>query len=133
MLIVFGSESSFIKQVWLDSEYTDYSEYSFIRTYSNSAWSSWKHVSGNYKKSSPGYYKMPSGLIIQWGYIASTSTKQVTYPIAFPNRVVVVFQKKGYASSDSTTDMGFTEQLLTGFTMNTSGGYEGINWIAIGY
>lgn len=78
------------------------------------------------------YIQLSNGLIIQWGYLTSSS-KSVTYPIAFPNRVVVVFQKSGYASSDSTTDTGFTEQLLTGFTMNTSGSYDGINWIAIGF
>ena len=47
----------------------------------------------------PGYQKLPSGLIIQWGEIDVPLTSQdtVTYfPIAFPNRCLRVFATQDY-------------------------------------
>ncbi|EPY0419383.1 gp53-like domain-containing protein [Escherichia coli] len=47
----------------------------------------------------PGYQKLPSGLIIQWGAIDVPLTSQdtVTYfPIAFPNRCLRVFATQDY-------------------------------------
>ncbi|ENL3087349.1 phage tail protein [Escherichia coli] len=47
----------------------------------------------------PGYQKLPSGLIIQWGPIDVSLTSQdtVTYfPIAFPNRCLRVFATQDY-------------------------------------
>lgn len=47
----------------------------------------------------PGYQKLPSGLIIQWGPIDVPLTSQdtVTYfPIAFPNRCLLVFATQDY-------------------------------------
>ena len=47
----------------------------------------------------PGYQKLPSGLIIQWGQIDVPLTSQdtVTYfPIAFPNRCLRVFATQDY-------------------------------------
>ncbi|SQO00980.1 phage tail protein [Escherichia coli] len=47
----------------------------------------------------PGYQKLPSGLIIQWGPIDVPLTSQdtVTYfPIAFPNRCLRVFATQDY-------------------------------------
>ncbi len=47
----------------------------------------------------PGYQKLPSGLIIQWGPIDVPLTPQdtVTYfPIAFPNRCLRVFATQDY-------------------------------------
>ena len=52
----------------------------------------------------PGYQKLPSGLIIQWGPIDVPLTSQdtVTYfPIAFPNRCLRVL-----VSQDYTPDSG---------------------------
>ncbi|EMY3201887.1 hypothetical protein AAIM51_003065 [Escherichia coli] len=52
----------------------------------------------------PGYQKLPSGLIIQWGSIDVPLTSQdtVTYfPIAFPNRCLRVL-----VSQDYTPDSG---------------------------
>ncbi|EJJ0514123.1 hypothetical protein NHN47_002307 [Escherichia coli] len=49
--------------------------------------------------SAPGYQKLPSGLIIQWGAIDVPLTSQdtVTYfPIAFPNRCLRVFATQDY-------------------------------------
>ncbi|EHM1292914.1 hypothetical protein ACNKYS_002754 [Escherichia coli] len=49
--------------------------------------------------SAPGYQKLPSGLIIQWGAIDVPLTSQdtVTYfPIAFPNRCLRVFTTQDY-------------------------------------
>lgn len=37
-----------------------------------------------------GYQKLPSGLILQWGYVTSSASADValTYPIAFPNAAI---------------------------------------------
>lgn len=42
--------------------------------------------------SSSGYQKLPSGMIIQWGFITCSASGPVTwtYPIAFPNQVLTV-------------------------------------------
>lgn len=47
----------------------------------------------------PGYQKLPSGLIIQWGPIDVPLTSQDTatyFPIAFPNRCLRVFATQDY-------------------------------------
>ncbi|EJK5714155.1 phage tail protein [Escherichia coli] len=41
--------------------------------------------------SSTGFQKLPSGLIIQWGFVSGASNYTVTYPVTFPNRSLALF------------------------------------------
>ena len=72
-----------------------------------------------------GYYKLPSGLIIQWGY-ASSQQSSVIFPIAFPNTclAVVVTRTGNYASA-----ITITSYTKSGFAYYSGGP---IFWIAIG-
>ena len=98
--------------------------------------------------SSSGYQKLPSGLIIQWGYSANNLTAfQVAFPIAFPNACLNV----SVTNWNNTLGPGSTGQTLwltnqggTGYDVN---GYKlsgfqvysntstatGLKYIALGY
>lgn len=39
---------------------------------------------------SPGFQKLPSGLIIQWGLASGASSYTVTFPVSFPGRVLML-------------------------------------------
>jgi len=83
-----------------------------------------------------GYQKLPSGLIIQWGFDTTTYSGglvTITFPITFPNAVFLVNSNK-YINGD--TDGGavsaFTSSMsTTGFSMSTNA--AGCVWIAVGY
>lgn len=87
-----------------------------------------------------GYQKLPSGLIIQWGFTASlapATNLAVTYPIAFPNAVYQVNATPN--PIDSTTDGGasVTGTGLAQFTARWgrtagAGATAQIHWFAIG-
>ena len=40
--------------------------------------------------SSPGFQKLPSGLIIQWGLVSGASNYTVTFPVSFPTRTLAL-------------------------------------------
>jgi hypothetical protein len=92
--------------------------------------------SGNKLISANGYYKLPGGLVIQWGQtggIPGVGSLPVLFPTAFPTTAfMVVF-------SDSTATSGFqasnyTSNLTTtGFTVHNQGN-NGVQvyWLAIG-
>jgi len=89
-------------------------------------------------KATNGYQKLPSGVIMQWGYISQLVTGTQTtfnFPIAFPNANVSVIVSEGEANSGSnnwnnlvlnrtTTSFDFTNE--NGVTTN-------FTWLAFGY
>ena len=127
-LVVAGLEASVIIQIWMGY---DYNCEIYIRNYTGSAWSNWVPVTGSVSLGKSGYYKFPSGLLIQWGGQANVAN--VTYPIAYNAQCCVLTQKHGSVPSDTTTDTGFTHQTLTGFTFTTYGDCSSYNWLALGY
>ncbi|WP_337100929.1 gp53-like domain-containing protein [Paenibacillus sp. YIM B09110] len=77
-----------------------------------------------------GYQKLPSGVIIQWGVAAATTTlSTVTLPIAFPNSVFSVS-----ATATGTTGIYATVNAagLTSFSVRSSAS-SNVNWITIGW
>lgn len=93
---------------------------------------SWAPVGGSDTASltQNGYTRLPSGLIIQWMWAASTgSTRNWTFPIPFPNAVLSVTfgqgvrwgtsvatgqdQRSEYVTSISTTGMSSYQYALT--------------------
>jgi hypothetical protein len=88
-----------------------------------------------------GYQKLPSGMIIQWGQDTVTgATKNVTFPIAFPNACHIVLMTAINGSTlnaNSIPVVGLTKT-TTGFGANifaTSGAAatQSFSWMAIGF
>ena len=97
---------------------------------------------GPHSKGGSGYSKLPNGLIIQWGQYDSGSSvgegqTKVTYPIAFPNRLL------GFNAS--SIGYGHYYSDILGYFSDNPGLYmnirnrvhqaygSGIYWFAIGY
>jgi hypothetical protein len=91
-------------------------------------------------KSTSGYQKLPSGLIIQWGVassLASGATTSITLPIAFPNAIL---QAYATLSATQTGVQSYTVGCDDGGGSKTSiniYNYSSlaaiIRWLAIGY
>ncbi|MBP2643951.1 MAG: tail protein [Firmicutes bacterium] len=94
---------------------------------------------------SSGYQKLPSGLILQWGTVDLTNgSKDVTFPIPFPNALFRVFvsevsaeqwgtsffQVHGPANESKT---GFTAKSLTWNGSSFSLATADVGYLAIGY
>jgi hypothetical protein len=128
ILLVMGVDASTIKQVWYcDGENGEI----FTRNYQDSEWSEWSSIVGEVSMDTAGYLRLANGLILQWGL--GNSSKSITYPIAFETMACPVFVKEGVGTGFEKSDTGFTEQTLTGFTINTAGRFYSQNWLAIGY
>lgn len=97
---------------------------------------------GEFSKGASGYSKLPNGLIIQWGQYDSGSSvtevqTKVTYPIAFPNRLLGFSASSigyghfysdimGYFSDKPNMYMNIRNRVLQPYG-------SGIYWYAIGY
>jgi hypothetical protein len=83
-----------------------------------------------------GYQRLSSGLIIQWGYIADTSsTMTITYPITFPNKVFSFGSQmvKNTQNYQNITVNSSYATSLSSVTVYWDSGADGILWMAIGY
>lgn len=80
---------------------------------------------------SPGWQKLPSGLILQWGNNSfSTGGSAITFPIAFPNSLYGIMLGQGgngggYIFSQSQTLSGFSGYVSAGTTTTHW-------WLAVG-
>lgn len=90
-------------------------------------------------KSSTGYQKLPSGLIIQWGQFVQNDNGtalvfSTTLPIAFPNGGLQGFLTPGNAvpNSGSATVEGLTANVINGFT-NANTATRTWRYFVIGY
>lgn len=128
MLIVVGDENSIIKQIWIcKGENPEI----FTRNSENSAWSEWVSTTGILSKTNPGYFKLPNGLIFQWGFTSSSGN--VTYPIAYSTFACPVCTKNGIDTSTTRSDTGLASWSLTGFSLRTCGSFWSLNWYSLGY
>lgn len=88
----------------------------------------------NQNLATPGYIKLPNGLIIQWGggTWAAASPTTINLPITFPNAALGV-----WASGANSARCGIeawsvsTSEIAVQPTLNSGGPYSG-NWLAIG-
>ena len=102
------------------------------------------------QKADNGYLKLPNGLILQWGKVASgwpgEGPYTVTFPIAFPNKClntqVTVWSdgRKGSVNLDITIPVGTIRPASfdalfngIGFQGSTAADLKGFYWFAIGY
>ncbi|WP_199028683.1 hypothetical protein [Ralstonia sp. ASV6] len=86
---------------------------------------------------SAGYQKLPSGLILQWGVVSTSSgaDTSVTLPIAFPNASLLVLGTSGHNPGGAAE--GYVAATLSGKTTlllrGTNGSPTGTWWMALGY
>lgn len=102
------------------------------------------------QKADNGYLKLPNGLILQWGKVASgwpgEGPYTVTFPIAFPNKClntqVTAWSdgRKGSVNLDITIPVGTIRPVSfdalfngIGFQGSTAADLKGFYWFAIGY
>jgi hypothetical protein len=94
---------------------------------------------GTLSTANPGYQKLPSGLIIQWGNnsIADGGTPTITFPITFPTAVLSI-------TTGTMTNNFSANQFANGWNMNSystssfvphsyTNGTNTMGWVAIGY
>lgn len=92
-------------------------------------------------KARPGYFKLPGGMIVQWGAatITGDGLYQATFPIAFPNAIFIgnATAVSGTASASGVVISISEPQTnrMTLITKNHPGSDQDINvhWLAIGY
>lgn len=84
-----------------------------------------------------GYQKLPGGLIIQWGSVASVGTGgvTVTYPLAYPNTVLITVPQVSVPSGPVTQ---FVNAVNSGtpnasFIVAINTGTAAVGWISVGY
>lgn len=125
VLSVTGEENSVIKQVWYSND-----NEMFTRNYENSEWTDWTSNWGTSLFEEIGHFRLPNGLLIQWGHSA---TKPITFPIAYTTFVCPMFQKEGWSTATERSDTGFSNVKLTGFDGTSNGVFKGLYWMALGY
>ncbi|GAB3420994.1 hypothetical protein GCM10027361_39580 [Erwinia aphidicola] len=92
---------------------------------------------------SPGFQKLPSGLIIQWGLVGGASSYTVTFPVSFPNRVLMLMAIPHTTPAAGVTSLGIANcsdlgksqcSILVGkLSQNSMVEYErACYWLAIG-
>jgi hypothetical protein len=102
----------------------------------------WTDINAAHVGDMNGYYKFPSGLIVQWGLVGGGDSL-ITFPVAFPNAVhAVVATPVGTLAGDQsvnvTIDLIANHQFWTRPRYANSGGFVGVaaqnsRWLAIGY
>jgi hypothetical protein len=106
-----------------------------------------QNTAGTVSKASPGYTKLPNGLIIQWGTTAfnGSGSASITFPIAFPTAFLWINASisrgstlAGYLMSTqigatSTTGATIIGNYTTGGSVTNLTSNEAAAWLAIGY
>jgi hypothetical protein len=81
---------------------------------------------------SSGYYEFPGGFIIQWGQVASGTSGNITFPIAWPNGLFAITGSENNSSALTNTiafNMAGATKTLIPYAQTTSYAFT---WIAIG-
>lgn len=114
----------------------------YIRTYNNrnQVWLPWLRQLSvediTESKARPGYFKLPGGMIVQWGAalnITADGTTSVTLPIAFPNSAFVATATTSGSGLIASTAFGGNSKLNVIVKGYPGSGSFTIYWIAIGY
>ncbi|MHA6312399.1 gp53-like domain-containing protein [Pantoea sp. S-LA4] len=90
-------------------------------------------------KSGNGYFRLPNGMILQWGFgaFAQKTTTTVVLPIEFPTTGVVVLACKGASLPlAGEYSVGTQYRDKASFNLTNTGPdttKQGIYWLALGY
>ena len=87
-------------------------------------------------KARPGYFKLPGGMIVQWGAvlnITADGTTSATLPIAFPNSAFVATATATGSGLIASTVFDGNSKLNVIVKGYPSSGSFAVYWIAIGY
>jgi hypothetical protein len=93
---------------------------------------------GNKSLAASGYYKLPGGLIVQWGSssVGGSSQSTITFPTAFPtscDAVMVAYNDTPTSASLPTAPVGGGSITTSNFALaNGGGGAHTIGWMAVG-
>jgi hypothetical protein len=102
----------------------------------------WRHLPRGYSKyfeasiGVSGYQRLPSGLIIQWGFVSLTAGTYttVTFPIAFPNFARAAYVTIGSSTSTAVSFAGVNNFNTTSVQIASNTGTAiGTYWMAIGH
>jgi hypothetical protein len=98
-------------------------------------WLTASGFAGNKSIVAIGYYKLPGGLIVQWGNVSigGSGTATVTFPVAFPSQLasVSVTYNTNAPPANSCTAQAISNAQMT--VANGSGAAQSIFWMAIGF
>jgi hypothetical protein len=87
-----------------------------------------------YGVSGGGWQKLITGMIIQWGVAnVAQGVATLSFPIAFPNAVMITLASKGYLLNNPDYACGMDALNNSQFYLTNSSGATGIRWIALGY
>lgn len=120
-----GSDSIYINSTALTSVTLQPGDTIFVASSTSATWFAFggsQALSGSTgmfatTKSTSGYQKMPSGIILQWGSVIASSSADVvwTYPIVFPNVVLQAFATSGDTGGTfATLNDGTTSNINVG-------------------
>lgn len=95
----------------------------------------------NVSKTANGWQKLPSGLILQWGFFTYTASgvqnQSITLPIAFQNAILAVSVNSGDRLSNTyigaNIALSTTSALTFGSVCVGEPGSVRVSWMAIGY
>ncbi len=85
------------------------------------------------QKTSNGWQKLPSGIILQWGgFIANSSGGNIVFPFAFPNACLNL--SYGCTNGNVQGTLSFGASTKNGVPVwSSSAGNVGYNYLAIGW
>ena len=137
LVIETVSSGEYVKQTY----YALNARKTYIRTYNNNnhTWLPWHQQLSiadiTEFKDRPGYFKLPGGIIVQWGAVldvSETKTFDVTLPLAFPH-LGWVSLASGTSTTVATAAYFNGANALKVVTNVTGAGSFAVYWIAIGY
>jgi hypothetical protein len=135
---VIAASASAVNQMAFDSATTRM----WTRFWNGSVWSAWSEIwrttGAAQSLAAPGWQRLPSGLIFQWGVVSQAGQSTVTYslPITFPNAALTHVANKGSLialTSELATGISATTTQFTISNSATATTVQGISWLVIGY
>lgn len=90
-------------------------------------------VNPGFSLGTPGYIKLATGVIIQWGRVTtSTSGNTVTFPVSFPSALWVLVAGADNVIIPANSYVAVQNYNNAQFNISTNNGTPSANWIAIG-
>lgn len=110
-----------------------------IRSDGTSTWRVTSEANQGRTLARPGWYRLPGGLIVQWGVasVGAGATATVTYPVAFPNAALAGAVTPGGASPGTfpvTFNITSAPASASQFQISNNGAGTGaLDWIVLGH